>query len=676
MMPSPLAFALLSLLTTLLVAPGAISASEHPANAGIQTMDQARSQAMQRMFEIEASRGDPESLRLFLGSSDDQIRRRATRTLGRIRSQESLPLMEKMLEDPEIAVRRQGAISLQDLAGATPIVRKALSSERDPLVRTALLETLGKIGDSSDLERFLKVLALESDSALQTAAAESIGRLGARKAEGVAREEVLVALLAGLRGVLLEPRRASAFALARVEARELSQPLQEQLLNAIQDEPDRFSKAFLVRAAAAGLDDTRWSKVVESLVRSSDPGVRIALARGLAKRASAPASALLLLAADPERPVRLTALEACASLGSQPEIDAMLHRISVHGDAEERGLALSALLERGLLESPKAWLAPDVPILTRVMLVGAMKDRVLLLKIAFDEENAPLRTTAVEALLGLEPSPEILLRLLDHPDPVLASAAASTLAEKPEIKAEIELLSRLAGATERDLVIAVLQALNARYSGEKPAIPRPRPEASARVAELSRSADPGIRAAILSLLKPLKLPSPPAPPAPPPLSLDEILQIQAARIETDRGFFVIALEPDEAPLAVESFARLAERGFYDGLSFHRVVPDFVVQGGDPRGDGWGGPGYALPDEFSALPFRTWAVGMASSGPDTAGSQWFVTLSPQPHLDGRYTRFGVVSVGREVVRGVQRGDTIRKITIERSSRQKPAPPESK
>ncbi|KAB2949854.1 MAG: peptidylprolyl isomerase [Thermoanaerobaculia bacterium] len=128
-------------------------------------------------------------------------------------------------------------------------------------------------------------------------------------------------------------------------------------------------------------------------------------------------------------------------------------------------------------------------------------------------------------------------------------------------------------------------------------------------------------------------------------------------LQTERGSFQIELAGREAPLTVLSFLKLAGQGYFDGLAFHRVVPDFVVQGGDPRGDGWGGPGYALRDEINRLRYGRGAVGMALSGPDTGGSQFFVTLSPQPHLDGGYTVFGRVVAGLEVLDRVRQGDRI-------------------
>ena len=110
----------------------------------------------------------------------------------------------------------------------------------------------------------------------------------------------------------------------------------------------------------------------------------------------------------------------------------------------------------------------------------------------------------------------------------------------------------------------------------------------------------------------------------------------------------------QAPLTCLNFLQLAGQGFFDGLPFHRVVPDFVVQGGDPRGDGSGGPGYTIRDEINRLRYDRGAVGMALAGPDTGGSQFFITLSPQPHLDGGYTVFGEVVAGDEVLDQIRAG----------------------
>ena len=143
-------------------------------------------------------------------------------------------------------------------------------------------------------------------------------------------------------------------------------------------------------------------------------------------------------------------------------------------------------------------------------------------------------------------------------------------------------------------------------------------------------------------------------------------RIQAV-VKTSRGSFTIELLPDDAPLTVDNFVQLAKRGYFKGITVHRVVPNFVIQDGDPRGDGNGGPGYQIRCEINEVPYDRGAVGMALSGKDTGGSQWFVTHSPQPHLDGGYTVFGKVVSGMEVVDAIVRGDVIQSITITESAR---------
>jgi cyclophilin family peptidyl-prolyl cis-trans isomerase len=138
-------------------------------------------------------------------------------------------------------------------------------------------------------------------------------------------------------------------------------------------------------------------------------------------------------------------------------------------------------------------------------------------------------------------------------------------------------------------------------------------------------------------------------------------------VTTSKGSFTIELLPNDAPLTVDNFVRLARSGYYRNVTIHRVVPNFVIQDGDPRGDGNGGPGYQIRCEINEVPYDRAAVGMALSGKDTGGSQWFVTHSPQPHLDGGYTVFGRVSRGMEVVDRIVRGDTIQSITISLTQR---------
>ena len=140
----------------------------------------------------------------------------------------------------------------------------------------------------------------------------------------------------------------------------------------------------------------------------------------------------------------------------------------------------------------------------------------------------------------------------------------------------------------------------------------------------------------------------------------------SAVVSTTKGTFTIRFVAEEAPLTVDNFIRLAKRGYFRGITVHRVVPNFVIQDGDPRGDGNGGPGYQIRCEINETPYDRGALGMALSGKDTGGSQWFVTHSPQPHLDGGYTVFGNVVEGMKVVDEIVRGDVIRSIVIQRRS----------
>jgi len=135
-----------------------------------------------------------------------------------------------------------------------------------------------------------------------------------------------------------------------------------------------------------------------------------------------------------------------------------------------------------------------------------------------------------------------------------------------------------------------------------------------------------------------------------------------ATVVTSKGAFTIEFLPDDAPLTVDNFIQLARKGFFNGQKIPRVVPNFVIQAGDPRGDTNGGPGYQIRCEINQVLYERGAVGMALSGKDTGGSQWFVTHSPQPHLDGGYTVFGRVIRGMDVVDNIARGDIIRRITI--------------
>lgn len=153
-------------------------------------------------------------------------------------------------------------------------------------------------------------------------------------------------------------------------------------------------------------------------------------------------------------------------------------------------------------------------------------------------------------------------------------------------------------------------------------------------------------------------------PAPPALTIDTNKQYTAT-FETSRGEIVADLFPKEAPRTVNNFVFLAREGFYDGTVFHRVISDFMIQGGDPTGTGRGGPGYRFDDEFGGNPHthKVGSLSMANAGPNTNGSQFFITHVATNWLDGKHTVFGQVRSGQDVVNAVKQGDKLKSVKIE-------------
>ena len=150
--------------------------------------------------------------------------------------------------------------------------------------------------------------------------------------------------------------------------------------------------------------------------------------------------------------------------------------------------------------------------------------------------------------------------------------------------------------------------------------------------------------------------------APPPMTIDTSKQYTAT-VETEKGNLVLELFASDVPITVNNFVFLARDGFYDGTTFHRVIPGFVAQGGDPTGTGAGTPGYRFDDEITEHTHVTGALSMANSGPNTNGCQFFITYAPQPHLDGKHPVFGQLIEGMDVLERLEQGDVMIRIAIE-------------
>jgi len=164
--------------------------------------------------------------------------------------------------------------------------------------------------------------------------------------------------------------------------------------------------------------------------------------------------------------------------------------------------------------------------------------------------------------------------------------------------------------------------------------------------------------------EPAPTPKPKTYSSPPPMVIDTSKQYTAI-IETEKGNLVLKLFASDVPVTVNNFVFLAREGFYDGTTFHRVIPGFMAQGGDPTGTGRGNPGYSFEDEFTEHSHAAGALSMANSGPNTNGCQFFITYAPQHGLDGKHSVFGQLIEGMEVLEKITNGDVMRRIVIEES-----------
>jgi len=519
-------------------------------------------------------------------------------------------------------------------------------------VRAAAAAALGRLGDDSRTNALIPLLA-DGDAAVRGAAALALFGLDGRRfthertatdADLLARDAALAQL--ALRDPDAGVRWRATYALAGVRGR---RGLATVLESCLRDEDPLCRTFALTGLAALQKESLADSHAVAPLLADADERVVIAALRALAREGDldvlvsqlrGPASAL----------VRFTAVEALAERLAQPEItDAgrragsdALADVARHDESPMvRRQAASALVAvadeaRALyflhaLAGSDDW--RDRERAAQALAAGPLRDDETLAALA-DDESAPVQAAAL-AVAGGKPSlrHDQLLRALQSEDPATLSAAAEALAPRIED-----------GTAAPELLVAMSAALD-----------------RARGFELKEGRQ--------ALRKALGLPPDgegPAP-APPGRLLDRLLaQDRAARadatpvvlLSTTRGDLVIALDRVAAPVHVASFLALAEAGCYDGLDFHRVVPDFVVQGLDPRGDGFGTGGRRLPDEFSSRPYLTGSVGMPNAGEShTGGCQLFMTHVPTPHLDGKYTLFGQVTEGADVMSRLEIGDRV-------------------
>jgi cyclophilin family peptidyl-prolyl cis-trans isomerase len=603
--------------------------------------------------------------------------------IARLEDAAAVDALLPRLDDPTARQRAGGAFALGQLGVAwRPLPQPArdrgeaallarLARERDRAVRDRLIEALGKLGGTPSIAPLAGLLG---DPHEAERAAIAIGLI-ARRDPKLVPGEVINELDDLLDDPSVEVRWAGVYALARLE-REETRPL---LLRALTD------RAPLVRQAAAkGLADVPAAgdeRVLAPLLDDADVRVAAEAARTLAHRALAcdraaacPAIATLANAAHFRAPVMAAISAEPITHPSAAALFADRYQRYAEATAPDRRT-------RGLAQC-RAALAHD-RVLGEVQLtarcgLGEVDEhprarlQALALGAALTGERAgPLialssspdpavRALAAEGLAALDSdaSAERLLALIADPEPEVVAAAAGAVEKRKLSTAASALrarLPRLAGPDAIEALQAVLGALGSL--GDPAAVETIRPLAHGTPYAVCLAAEE----ALAKLGQPERCQ--PAPPGDSPFSRDPLPAAPKVRIVTSRGTLHARLDKEHAQSAVRNFLGLVRKRFFDGLAWHRVITGFVAQGGDPRGDGSGGPGWTVPCEIAGLRYREGTLGMALSGRDTGGSQFFISHTPQPHLDGRYTIFGQLTDGLDVATSLVEGDRILEIREE-------------
>jgi cyclophilin family peptidyl-prolyl cis-trans isomerase/HEAT repeat protein len=623
-------------------------------------------------------------LRAAASAPDPALRRRAAWVMANLRRREAVPLLGPLVSGADTSVAAMAAFALGQIGDTTavawlvPQASRAGIESRPTVVGEAAL-ALGKLRSTP---------AKDALTALLTFA--PLNGTGLRESVGPA-----------LLGIWRQPRPLPVDAVSR-------------WLNS-QDPELRWRAAYALARRA----EPAATAALYRNVRDPDAMVRSLVARSLSAAmadssrigADAAQDALFrMIAGDTAQIVRINALR---SLGGYRTAGSL----RVLGDAAAGGrhpyeaivameslqrLGTFAAAHAGLLEGEVRDTANPVFVRQTALAALGVVDPMAALRVLPHVENDPgwrLRASAarihaadsiarqhlprtvndpdgrvvsagLEAALAADTTArslrEILLAGVQVPDPVARTNALTglaTLADPAMLPVVLDAYSRAQADSLNDAALAAVDAVGA--------IAKKDPSAAGQFfARFSRSGDYLVRQRVQTALGDSLAGSWGAPlPIETGMSMadyERIVAETAARprpravIETNRGRIELELFADDAPLTVRSFLQLAERGFFDGQEWPRVVPNFVIQGGDPRGDTSGGPGYSIRDEINRHPYLRGSLGMALSGPDTGGSQWFVTHSPQPHLDGTYAVFGRVVRGMEVADHILPGDRIIRI----------------
>ncbi|MFL5606495.1 MAG: peptidylprolyl isomerase [Gemmatimonadaceae bacterium] len=622
-----------------------------------------------RLLRIEDTRRDePAFVDSLLGGTGPGARAAAALTIGRVGARAHLPALRRAASDADTTVAAAALFSLGLLKDTTALevgVRALHGAD------AAAVEGAWLVGELGDHGRAAIVGALR-EPALSPAVRAALLLAAARLrpvpadvvAPWVASADTGVAWRAAY--ALARGRSAAGVRTLLAASRSTADAVREQVARGIG------------RAVAGDSLGATARNVLVDLVRDASARVRINAVRSLASYgvdARAPVAAALH---DSNAGVRLTAaqlldqlndtssafwsaaLDADTSLVMQRAVaDAaarrgvsLVERLGWRDNPDwQRRAAIASLEGRGrasaAIERSEKWLHdPD----GRVRADAAAS-------LATLADSSAVRVRARDALRGLLSDPDFVVRATALGG--LASGASSA-----DLVAALDSYELSRRDQDADARLAFWQLADSALARAGDNLPD---DARRRLGALARPGDP------LERIAAARIPRFAAwrDSAGTPRDFEwyearvrEALRNPApvARIQTVRGVIELTLFASDAPLTVYNFASLARRGYFDGQRFHRVVPNFVVQGGDPRGDGNGGPGYSIRDELNRRRYLRGTLGMALSGPNTGGSQFFVTHSPQPHLDGGYTVFGQLLSGSEALDRIVQGDRIVQIVI--------------
>ena len=636
----------------------------------------------------------------WLGNGNPIYRREAALALASVQSKAAVPALLPLLRDVDSGVRRAAAYALGQAGDSTAVdsLRVRVLQEKDDVVRRYVHEALGRTVTRRSLPELWRVEVL-NDTARAAALAWGLGRAALR---GLGSTESIrrTVLLLNDPKLPVRGRLAAVVGLSRTRGLDsaLARLATGPLLRVVQKD-----RNFAVRAAAAltlGKIAALADQQPIPVPVVNEPGTvatDVAPSTGAdAAPAATPAAVLARLATkDPDYRVRLSAIRALpfgaeAYPGSRAAVFEALRR-------DRAPVALTAA--DWLLAHARGEAGPALAALADGNRQASARVRAALLRAAIRYASAAARPSLFETIRKRYPvaasvyEKGFFLEALSE-DPVafdFVRNEAFGVGQSPVVAGyalaamlNMRRLPDFPAARRADFAASMRQALSggdvaqlgtaAEALADPKLYPEPQPEdlAALRAAQaklqLPREIEAwqGLQQTLDKLTKAAApTPSPLATAAQHPIDWDAVQGVplgQQVRLRTSKGIILLELKPNEAPGAVASFVTLLNQHFYDNLYFHRVVPNFVAQGGDPRGDGNGSAPYNLRSEFGDLRYEEGSVGLASAGKDTESCQFFITHTPTPHLDGRYPIFAQVVGGMDVVHKLDIGDRILSVEL--------------